>query len=124
MKEIIFKEKLFSLLNHNVGNMKFDEKMKYVGRKFIEFERSNENLRDISNSGNKWEDEELELILSNGATEANCLRFAKLFKRGYGSIELIHKWARTPNNMLSEEQKNNSFIKQIKKVARDIGFRG
>jgi hypothetical protein len=124
MKHIVFKKQLFNLLNQNVGNMKFDEKMKYVGRKIIEFERRNENSRDISNNGKKWTDEELELILSDGATETNCLRYAKLFKRGYGSIELIHRWARTPNNMLSDKQKNNSFIKQIKKVARDIGFRG
>ena len=124
MKHIVFKKQLFNLLNQNVGNMKFDEKMKYVGRKIIEFERRNENSRDISNNGKKWTDEELELRLSDGATETHCLRYAKWFKRGYGSIELIHRWARTPNNMLSDKQKNNSFIKQIKKVARDIGFRG
>ena len=57
-------------------------------------------------------------------TKSNCLKYAKLFNRGYGSIEQIYRWATTPNKKMSEERKEDSFINQIKKVAKEIGFRG
>lgn len=60
----------------------------------------------------------------DAATKSNCIKYAKIFKRGYGSIEQIYRWASTPNKDLSEERKEDSFIKQIKKVAKEIGFRG
>lgn len=57
----------------------------------VDYEKENESLRDISNKGEKWADEELKIILSDAPTKENCVKYAKLFKRGYGSIEQIYR---------------------------------
>jgi hypothetical protein len=42
------------------------------------------------------------------------MKYARLFNRGYGSIEQIYRWSTTPYKELSDERKEDSFIKQIK----------
>lgn len=122
MKKNEYKKRVFDLLNTHIDHMEFDEKMIFVSNIIIEFEK--ENLRDTSNKGKSWHDEELKIILTDAPTKFNCLKYAKLFKRGYGSIEQIYRWATTPTKDMSDERKEDAFIKQIKKVAKDIGFRG
>ena len=92
MKRKEFKEKLFDALKSDVDNMSYDEKMILVNNLLIDFEKENEYLRDTSNKGQKWKDEELKIILS--------------------PIEM------------SDERKEDSFICQIKKVAKELGLRG
>lgn len=124
MKKNEYKKRVFDLLNTHIDHMEFDEKMIFVSNIIIEFEKENENLRDTSNKGKSWHDEELKIILTDAPTKFNCLKYAKLFKRGYGSIEQIYRWATTPTKDMSDERKEDAFTKQIKKVAKDIGFRG
>ena len=104
--------------------MSYDEKMILVNNLLIDFEKENEHLRDTSNKGQKWKDEELKIILSDAPSKANCIKYARLFKRGYGSIEQIYRWAMTPTKNMSEERKADGFIQQIKRVAKEIGLRG
>ena len=59
MKRKEFKEKLFDALQSDVDNMSYDEKMSLVNNLLIDFEKENEYLRDTSNKGQKWKDEEL-----------------------------------------------------------------
>lgn len=54
----------------------------------------------------------------------NCIKYARLFKRGYGSIEQIYRWSTTSPIEMSDERKKDSFICQIKKVAKELGLRG
>ena len=124
MKKNEYKKRVFDLLNTHIDHMEFNEKMIFVSNIIIEFEKENEILRDTSNKGKGWHDEELKIILTDAPTKFNCLKYAKLFKRGYGSIEQIYRWATTPTKDMSDERKEDAFIKQIKKVAKDIGFRG
>ena len=124
MKKNEYKESIFDLLNKNIDDMRFDEKIDFVSNIIIEFEKENENLRDTSNKGKSWKDEELKIILTDAPTKYNCLKYAKLFKRGYGSIEQIYRWATTPIKEMSDERRNDAFIQQIKRVAKEIGFRG
>lgn len=63
----------------------------------------------ISNKGCKWSDEELKIILSDAPTKENCIKYARLFKRGYGSIEQIYRWSVTTMKEMSEERKNDSI---------------
>ena len=112
------------LLGENIDDMEFDEKMNFVSNIIIEFEKENEHLRDTSNKGKSWKDEELKIILTDAPTKYNCLKYAKIFKRGYGSIEQIYRWATTPSKDMSDERQNDAFIQQIKRVAKEIGFRG
>ncbi len=124
MKRKEFKEKLFDALNNDVDNMSYDEKMVLVSNLLVDYEKENEFLRDVSNKGQKWADEELKIILSDAPTKANCVKYARLFKRGYGSIEQIYRWSTTAKTDMTDERKEDSFILQIKKVAKELGLRG
>ena len=90
----------------------------------VDYEKDNEEKRDTSNKGGKWTDEELKIILSDAPTKENCVKYARLFKRGYGSIEQIYRWAMTATKEMSEDRKNDSFILQVKRIAKELGIRG
>ena len=77
MKRKEFKEKLFAVLSSEVDNMSYDEKMVLVSNLLADFEKENEHLRNVSNKGQKWTDEELKIILSDAPTKANCVKYAR-----------------------------------------------
>lgn len=124
MKRKEFKELFFASLDNEVDDMSYDEKMILVHNLLVDYEKENESRRDTSNKGEKWTDEELKIILSDALSKENCVKYAKLFKRGYGSIEQIYRWSTTPKTDMSEDRKEDSFIMQIKKVAKELGLRG
>ena len=72
----------------------------------------------------KWTDEELKIILSDAPTKENCVKYARLFKRGYGSIEQIYRWSVTTTKEMTDERKSDSFILQVKRIAKELGIRG
>lgn len=96
-------------------------------RKFLAdylFEKEKAGEWDQSNKGKPWTDEELKVVLSFAPTKENCLLLAKAFKRGYGSIEQIFRWATTDLGKIKEsERKNNAFILQIKRIYKELGWR-
>ena len=124
MKQKDFKESLYDALDNEVDGMSYDEKMTLVHSLLVDYEKDNEEKRDISNKGCKWSDEELKIILSDAPTKENCIKYARLFKRGYGSIEQIYRWSVTTTKEMSEERKNDSFIIQVKRIAKELGIRG
>lgn len=123
MKRKEFKEQLFAALDNDVDGMSYDEKITLVHNLLVDFEKENEKERDISNKGAKWKDEELKVILSDAPSKENCVKYAKLFKRGYGSIEQIYRWSATATSDMSDERKEDSFIMQIKRIAKELGLR-
>lgn len=123
MKRKDFKEIFYNAVNNDIDGLSYDEKMTLVHSILIDYERDNEDKRDVSNKGEKWSDEQLKIILSEAPTKENCMKYAKLFKRGYGSIEQIYRWSTTPKSDMSEERKEDSFVIQIKKVAKELGLR-
>lgn len=124
MKRKEFKENLFSSLDNDVDDITYDEKMVLVHNLLVDYEKENETKRDITNKGEKWTDEELKIILSAAPTKENCVKYARLFKRGYGSIEQIYRWSVTPKKDMSDERKEDSFVKQVKRIAKELGIRG
>jgi predicted secreted protein len=124
MKRKDFKESLYDALDNEVDGISYDEKMTLVHSLLVDYEKDNEEKRDISNKGCKWSDEELKIILSDAPTKENCIKYARLFKRGYGSIEQIYRWSVTTTKEMSEERKNDSFIIQVKRIAKELGIRG
>ncbi len=124
MKRKEFKEKLFLALDEDVDGISYDEKMMLVHSLLVEYEKENEEKRDTTNKGAKWTDEELKIILMDAPTKENCVKYARLFKRGYGSIEQIYRWSVTAWTDMDDERKEHSFVQQIKKVAKEIGIRG
>lgn len=124
MKRKEFKEIFFEALDNDIDEMSYDEKMTLVHSLLVDYEKENESKRDTSNKGGKWTDEELKVILSDAPTKENCMKYAKLFKRGYGSVEQIYRWSTTAKADMSEERKEDSFVMQIKRVAKELGLRG
>ncbi len=112
------------MFDENIENMNFLEKMRFINKTLLEYQKENEDKRDTSNKGEKWTDAELKIILSDAPTQQNCLKYAILFKRGYGSIEQIYRWSTTQDQKLSERRKEDSFIQQIKRVSKELGLRG
>lgn len=124
MKKSEFKSRFSELLNNNIDNLKYEDKIFFIKKLLTEYEiEVDKKTRVPYNKGNTWSDYELELILSLPSTKENCLKFAKIFGRGYGSIEQIYRWASTPKNKLSEERINDSFIQQIMRVKRNLALR-
>lgn len=79
---------------------------------------------DQSNKGKPWTDDELKVILSFAPTKENCLLLAKAFKRGYGSIEQIFRWATTDMKTIkNSERKDDSFVLQVKRIYKELGWR-
>jgi predicted secreted protein len=118
LKEI--KEQFHSIICNN------QEKNPYELRRiFNEVMREWEMNRgwDESERGEPWTDDELRMILSDAPTKENCLKHARGFKRGYGSIEQIYRWAATPGVVIEEKRPDDIFIKQIKRVAKQLGWR-
>lgn len=88
------------------------------------FEKDKNSSFDQSNKGKPWSDDELKVILSFAPTKENCLLLAKAFKRGYGSIEQIFRWATTDlKTIKNSERKNDSFVLQVKRIYKEMGWR-
>lgn len=115
MKRQEYKEKLYEVFGMNVDGYSYDSKIELIENILLDFQRDNEDLRDVSNKRQKWTDEELKIVLSDAPTKKNCMKYARLFKRGYGSIEQIYRWSTTPNKELSDERKEDSFNNTNKK---------
>ena len=124
MKKREYKEQLYKLFDMRVDGMSYLEKINYIENVLLEYQKDNEEQRDTSNRGEKWTDEQIKIILSDAPSKHNCMKYAILFKRGYGSIEQIYRWSTTQNQELSEKRKEDSFIQQIKRVAKELGLRG
>ena len=124
MKRREFKEELFALLENSVEGMSFEEKIQYVEKILIDFQREHEDERDTSNKGKPWRDEDLKIILSDAATASNCMEYAILYRRGYGSIEQIYRWATTPKHSVNQKRPEDKFVLQIKRIVRELGLRG
>ena len=119
-----FKLELFAFLDNNLERMTFDEKMQYVEKLLVDYQKEREEERDTSNKGKPWTDEELKIILSDAATASNCMKYAKLFHRGYGSIEQIYRWATTHQKSVNKKRPDDKFVLQVKRIVKELGLRG
>lgn len=117
-----FKERFFALLEEEVNDFSPLEKVKVIRDFLVEYEK--EIDYDTSNKGNEWTDDELKVVLSFAPTKENCIKLAKAFKRGYGSIEQIYRWAViSDKDLKNSERKDDKFINQIKRVYKEMGWR-
>ena len=121
MKKSEFREKVDEILAADVDNLDWDEKVAIVRQRIIEAEKN--SSFNTENSGNSWTDEELRVILKTAPTKENCILLARAFRRGYGSIEQIFRWAAEDQASVDEKRPNDSFIKQIKRIAKEVGWR-
>lgn len=123
MNKKIFKQQLINLLEQDIEEIDYEQKIEFVHDILLKYEIDNEKLRDTSNKGKPWTDEQLTIILSDAFTKENCMKYAKLFHRGYGSIAQIHQWARTPIDKVNKTRKDDSFVQRVKRIAKEIGLK-
>ena len=116
-----FKEKLEEIINQEVHQLTWEEKLSYVRQILVELDK--EHVSEPLNKRNPWHDDELRLILQMDPTTENIMRLAKAFKRGYGSIEQIYRWAAEDQKSNDVKRPNDSFVKQIKRIASEVGRR-
>ncbi|MBL8822425.1 MAG: hypothetical protein JNJ77_07555 [Planctomycetia bacterium] len=76
-----------------------------------------------TNKHKPWTDSELKVVLQHAPTKENCITLAMAFRRGYGSIEQIYRWASQPLSEIEATRPNDSFVKQIKRIAKTVGWR-
>ena len=117
-----FKQALLSLLEQPVDGMSWEEKMSYVRRVVAEADAKKSGW-DQSRKGSPWTDDELRLVLQLSPTTENILRLARALHRGYGSIEQIYRWAAATKSEIEEKRSDDRFIQQIKRIAREVGWR-
>ena len=123
MKRSEFKSEFFCLLDQPIDGASLEEKIALTEKYFIEYQRKHDDERERPNTGKPWKDAELRAILQSAPTVKNCLKYAKLFGRGYGSIEEIYRWAATTDKEVQEKRAEDTFGAQVKRIAKEIGWR-
>ena len=124
MKKTEFKSRLFELFSAPVEGFSYEERMDLIEKYFIDYQIKNDAQHDRTNYGKSWTDDELRIILSHSPSKRNCIKFSRIFKRGYGSIEQIYRWASTDDKTVQEKKSTNKYIAQVKKIAKEQGWRG
>ena len=125
MKKSDYKTELHRLLDAAVDGMTFDQQMAYTEELVLKYQIKNDTKRSsIENKGKSWTDDQLRIILSAAPSKSNCIKYARLFQRGYGSIEQIYRWSTTTQQDIDEVRPDDKFIAQIKRIAKELGLRG
>ncbi len=75
-----------------------------------------------ANRGKPWSDDALRVILQMAPTHENIVRLALAFGRSVGAIELIYRWAATPDKVVRLKRPDDAFIAQIKRIAKEVGW--
>lgn len=120
MKKTEYRSQIREAIQTDVENLDLNQKAALV-RKCL-FEAESQAEYDASNKRQPYTDDELRVIFSMAPTEENCVRLAKSLKRGVGGIKQIYQWAATTQNKIDEVAPDSSFHKQIKRVAKEMGW--
>lgn len=104
-----------------VGFSTWEEKVTYLRQVIVKIDI--QHGHDESNKGKPWSDDELRMILQLPPTKENILRLSRAFKRGYGSIEQIYRWASEDTKSVKAKRPDDAFVRQIKRVAKEVGWR-
>lgn len=118
-----FKQALYDVFDSPLDGMSHEEKCKFIEKIVFDYQRDCDDRRQKPNSRKPWKDEELAIILSDAPTVENCVKYARLFGRGYGSIEQIYRWAATSMKDIQSKREDDAFVKQVKRIAKDLGRR-
>lgn len=121
MTKTQFRTAIRELIEQDVNGLSLDEKIAVMRQCLIEAQEQLE--RNESNKGKPWSDEELRLVLQHAPTKENCILLARAFCRGYGSIEQIFRWAASSKDEIESKRSDDAFVKQIKRIASEIGWR-
>lgn len=121
MRKAEFREAVRVLLESAGDELKWDERVSVLRHTIVELEQDQQF--DETNKGKPWSDDELRVVLTSAPTKENCMALARAFKRGYGSVEQIYRWAAEDESSVRLKRPDDKFIQQIKRVAREVGWR-
>jgi hypothetical protein len=113
-----FKDSVDQLLDQDVDGLSWDQKLALIQQRIVNREKKR-NVK-AENKGKPWTDEELRL--RTAPTVENCMLLARTFRRGYGSIEQIFRWAAS-RSLIAKKRPDHSFVNQIKRIAEEVGWR-
>lgn len=97
--------------------------MSLAEKYLVEYQIKNDDKREKPNRGERWTDDQLRIVLADSPTKSNCVKYAKIFGRGYGSIEQIYRWASTDDQTVKEKRSDDVFVTSVKRVAKELGWR-
>lgn len=123
MTKTEYKALLFQSLDCEVDGLTYEERMQLSETYLVEYQIKQEDRRERPNRRKPWTDEELRVVLMDAPTKRNCIKYAKIFSRGYGSIEEIYRWASTDDKTVQEKRPNDVFMGRVKKIAKELGWR-
>ena len=95
-------------------------KLSVIEEALNDFKQGKEH--DQSNARKPWTDGELCKVLSVAPTWENIILFAQAFKRSYGSIEQIYRWAGQSERCIEEKRADDKFVQQILRVRKEVGW--
>lgn len=122
MTKAEFRKALRNLLSQPVNGLdSWESRVSYLRQVIVELDK--EQQYDQSNRGNAWTDDELRLVLQLPPTKENIMRLARAFKRGYGSVEQIYRWATEDEKSVRQKRPDDAFVQQIKCIVSEIGWR-
>ena len=122
MTKTEFREAVRSLLAQPVAALPLDDKLAVIQQCLVDAQE--QTGLDVGNKGNSWTDDELRVVFQHAPTKENCMLLARAFRRGYGSIEQIFRWAAAANSDVAAKRPDDAFVQQIKRVAKQVGWRG
>lgn len=72
--------------------------------------------------GKPYSDGDLRLVLNAAPTVRNAVALSVMLGRSPDAIELIWKWASTPDKEVRRKRPHNRFVAQVKRVAKEVGW--
>lgn len=122
MKKAEFRNQLKDLLSQPVSGLDtWESRVSYIIKSVVEIDRL--QSYDQSKKGEPWTDDELRLVLQIAPTKENIMKLARAFKRSYGSIDQIYRWAAEDMKSVRLKRPDDAFIRQIKRIATELGWR-
>jgi hypothetical protein len=122
MKLKEFRKQMSEVINQGYSSLTFDEISSEIDEAFVQVAK--EKGWPTPNKGKEWSDAELALVLTDAPTKRNTVKYARLLGRGFGSVEMVYRWAYTCDKEIkAKDRDKDKFIKQIKKIARQVGWR-
>lgn len=123
MQSSEFKSRLLELFAEPVDGVAYEEKIRLIEKYLVEYQKKTDDQRDRPNHRKPWTDQELRIVLRDAPTMRNCVKYANLFGRGYGSIEQIYRWASTTDQEVKTKRPDDAFVAHVKRIAKELGWR-
>lgn len=121
MKRTELRKQLIEIFAHARGDLSVEECLAEANHAIIEVEQ--QRGWTAPNGSKPWSDAELAGVLSDAPTRGNILKHARAFGRSVGSVELVYRWAVTPDKEIKRKREDDSFVQQVKSIAKKLGWR-